>query len=299
MRVVPENASKETPPVLKKLPKKLVMLRPRILQDSLPNFSSKFKNPCYFDTKRKMHCLPYFFLLGAPKCGTTDIWSKMTSHPHIGCVVKEPHWWTRKSMDKGKDTLAYYESTFITQVISNLSGKGKGKRMKVITGDGSASTFCHNKMWTSFYPKHRKAGPEYIVADVIRTVLPNALLIVSLREPVTRLYSDYLFFHENERKSPEKFHKAAIAAIDGFHSCLNERSLRYCAYTPVDIKVRLHIGLYSVFAKDWLQRYPRNQIMFLRLEDWKAKCTEILPKIFAFLKVGKLSAVKKLLILRN
>lgn len=49
----------------------------------------------------KLYCLPYFFLAGMPKCGTTDIWSKISQHPQVAAAQKEPHWWTR-GMIKGK-----------------------------------------------------------------------------------------------------------------------------------------------------------------------------------------------------
>ena len=50
----------------------------------------------YFNGSERLLCLPYFYLAGFPKCGTTDLYLHMTQHHHIiPTVVKEPHWWTR------------------------------------------------------------------------------------------------------------------------------------------------------------------------------------------------------------
>ena len=44
----------------------------------------------------EIHCLPYFYLAGFPKCGTTDLFFEMKKHPNIlMSMQKEPHWWTR------------------------------------------------------------------------------------------------------------------------------------------------------------------------------------------------------------
>ena len=57
--------------------------------------------------------------------------------------------------------------------------------------------------------------------------------------------------------------------------------------TKFHLLQRLYIGLYSVYISDWLKVFPRDQLMFLRLEDWHSGCTEILPTVFNFLGLGK------------
>lgn len=45
----------------------------------------------------RMRCLPYFYIIGQPKCGTTDLYDRLRLHPDIKFTIfKEPHWWTRK-----------------------------------------------------------------------------------------------------------------------------------------------------------------------------------------------------------
>lgn len=45
----------------------------------------------------RVRCLPYFYIIGQPKCGTTDLYDRLRLHPDIKFTTfKEPHWWTRK-----------------------------------------------------------------------------------------------------------------------------------------------------------------------------------------------------------
>lgn len=45
----------------------------------------------------RMRCLPYFYIIGQPKCGTTDLYDRLRLHPDVRFTTfKEPHWWTRK-----------------------------------------------------------------------------------------------------------------------------------------------------------------------------------------------------------
>lgn len=49
----------------------------------------------------RMRCLPYFYIIGQPKCGTTDLYDRLRLHPDIKFTTfKEPHWWTRKRFGK-------------------------------------------------------------------------------------------------------------------------------------------------------------------------------------------------------
>jgi hypothetical protein len=65
-------------------------------------FLKNFKSPCWKPAEKSsweppIRCLPYFYLIGAPKSGTTDMHRRLIKHPEISkLVVKEPHWLTRR-----------------------------------------------------------------------------------------------------------------------------------------------------------------------------------------------------------
>lgn len=69
-----------------------------------PNFLEDYKNPCWQEAvedsdsiKYEMRCLPYFYLIGADKCGTTDLFLRLLKHPEIlkinAYFHKETMWW--------------------------------------------------------------------------------------------------------------------------------------------------------------------------------------------------------------
>ena len=43
-----------------------------------------------------LRCLPYFYVAGAPRCGTTDLYASMVRHKQIALLVgKEGVYWNR------------------------------------------------------------------------------------------------------------------------------------------------------------------------------------------------------------
>ena len=64
-------------------------------------FDPSYKNPCWKETGA-VHCLPYFFLIGVKKCGTSELWRNIATHPEIvkGNFGKEAQWFARKRFNK-------------------------------------------------------------------------------------------------------------------------------------------------------------------------------------------------------
>ena len=56
---------------------------------SHPSFLESFKNPCWFGAGN-LSCLPYFYLLGYPKCGTTKLYNLLKIHPHYCLLYTSP-----------------------------------------------------------------------------------------------------------------------------------------------------------------------------------------------------------------
>ena len=57
------------------------------------------KNPCWYENvknRKHLRCLPYFYIAGVAKCGTTDLSKRLRMHPDImEGELKEYHWWDR------------------------------------------------------------------------------------------------------------------------------------------------------------------------------------------------------------
>ena len=75
----------------------------------------------------RLRCLPYFYVAGFTKCGTSDLYDKISQHPHvIREEFKELQWWKRRRV-----TVSHYGgmTAFITQVfwLSKIRNMGKTK----------------------------------------------------------------------------------------------------------------------------------------------------------------------------
>lgn len=65
------------------------------------NFTTLTKNPCFFVkvtrnnyTEIQLKCIPYFLVIGFPKCGTTFLHSLIKGHPDVlKYSPKEIHYW--------------------------------------------------------------------------------------------------------------------------------------------------------------------------------------------------------------
>lgn len=267
----------------------------------------------------QLRCLPYFFIIGMEKCGTTDLYTRLTRHPKIaGTITKEIQWWTRRRFvvkwdgqvprNLQSDAMKFKFMSNLTHVpfdhyysfFDRPSDRIEAEATErngtvyhdVITADSSANTmYWHD--YAEIYGDVGRAGPDQTVAQHVAAVLPRARLIASLRDPTDRLYSSYLFF--NGDVSAAKFHGKVVAGLKRFDACVAERSVRACAYDrqlkdAVDSSVNLMQGLYVVFLRDWLQAFPREQLLVIHFESYKANELAELNHVLSFLEVEQLAA---------
>ncbi|KAJ0015684.1 hypothetical protein NQD34_013974 [Periophthalmus magnuspinnatus] len=262
----------------------------------------------------RLRCLPYFYIIGQPKCGTTDLYDRLRLHPEVRFTTfKEPHWWTRKrfglirlSVRHDRFPVEDYLDLFdqaAHQIQGNRTGDPStaGSKPHLIIGEASASTMWDNNAWLYVYENSTQGEPPFLVQDFVHALQPQARAIVMLRDPVERLYSDYLYFGISN-KSAEDFHDKVSESLLLFQSCLSESSLHSCVYnTTVNqaMPVRLHIGLYIVFLMDWLSVFSPEQILVLRLEDHASNTKFTMGQVFSFLSLGPLSKELESDITRN
>ncbi len=257
------------------------------------------------NAKPTLLCMPYFFTAGFPKCGTSSLHIALQTHqgitrPHS----KEPHWWTRIGL--GGFSSDYLKLTVVRYLMNFLdSGKVITRNHHSITYDASQST-----LWDSNFFVDRQ--DFCAMPAIVSRVLPKAKFIVLMRNPVSRLYSHFLYScsyrygdHTGQwpqkgiRNSPaEVFHKQSVSSIENFKNCLqgqngslyecvNENRFRKktCGY----VGYRITVSLYYMHLLKWLQFYPKEQFLFLRTEDLTSKPREVMLKITDFLEISPVS----------
>ncbi|XP_019616722.1 PREDICTED: carbohydrate sulfotransferase 15-like [Branchiostoma belcheri] len=280
-------------------------------------FLPDYKNPCWFEEvnkkdvkpkerwqKRVLHngtrhflfrCLPYFYIIGMPKCGTTDLYHRISKHPEVVHGQKEPHWWAKARIHNLERYLKLFEEAawaIRSRKTKSLTSAGQEIDYHgAITGDGSPSTIWCNGYWRDQQWDTPNNEPPILLANLLHAVQPHAKFILTLRNPTDRLYSEYLFFSGGFRynKSLTDFHKRVNLAIGIFTNCLRNNSVRSCAYEPnlpATRTVRLRLGLYEVYLRDWLSIFSRDQILVQRLEDYSKDLRTTMTEVFKFLDLG-------------
>ena len=259
----------------------LSLSRGQLLVDRMKNYFDK-ENTRPTNTQL---CLPYFFIAGFPKCGTTTLHGVMTKHPDIYAPQwKEPHWWAHSPEKNSPQWLAAYFMLFRT-----LEGE---LSKDVITYDASPDILWRSRFFSVVTKQDYCAMPA-----VVKRILPKAKFIVMMRESVSTAYSSFMYTNSGSRLNlglPNQFHTKATTYIAELNSCLAESSLYECAGMinsgrGIWNTNRFSTNLYHIHVKKWLQFYDREQFLFLRTEDMSTDPGAVMQKITSFLGIRSLT----------
>ncbi|CAG5114566.1 unnamed protein product, partial [Candidula unifasciata] len=258
------------------------------------DYDSRTKSPCWNDTGI-LRCLPYAYIVGFSKCGTSDLFSRIIQHPdvvHFG--LKEKHWFDYFRFGTDTRFIQNYTDKFANMTLrieSDLRQLGFSYK---ITVDGSPTYSWGSLNWPCYEGNEGLNEPLFTNADVIHRLTPSAKIIVSMREPVSRLYSRMLSWIPEQLHpayvdpTPEKFHTFIEERVRMYRQCFTQWSHRQCAYNGTLYKeavLRLAEGAYSVYIKDWLKVFPREQLLFIKFEDYIADANATVRKVYKFLEL--------------
>lgn len=207
--------------------------------------------------------LPDFIIIGAQRGGTTSLYAYLSQHPQIApAALKEIHFFDN-NFRKG---VAWYRTQFPSLIEKSIA-KNIGNQ-NFITGEASPYYLFHPHV------------PERVVE-----VVPDARLIVLLRNPVDRAYSHY--FHEVELGHEKLSFEEALAQEEA-------RTHEECARIAADPQYRsynhqhytyLSRGIYANQLQRWLNLFPREQLLVIKSEDFYADPDGIFQQTLAFLDV--------------
>ena len=270
------------------------------------NYLPRLKNPCWYPSNRtsqKLYCLPYFLLPGVPKSGTTTLHHVLSQHPQIvaptGPIAggKEPQWWHKIPLDMSRDglkdyTIRYLKNfTTIADRITSTDGEG------IVTYDASQTMLIDVKDYSFSIDNEDYCA----MAAMISRVLPTTKIVIIMREPVARAYSQFLFLHGNSSRWPKEmkkntslyFHKHIQVAVQDFDKCLKQNSIYECTNeVRTDrqaLKFWLGTGNYYIYLLKWMQFWPRENFLFLKTESMAENPFSVLNDITKFLSLDPVS----------
>ena len=202
-----------------------------------------------------------FFILGAPKSGTTALAETLDTHPDLTMSKpKEPHFFD-----------AYYEedlTEYATQCFPQTS----------------AITF------------HGEATPSYFmvpwVAPRIAKHFPKAKLIVCLRNPVDRAFSSWWMQYSRGLETLD-FQDAITASLNQADVFAKEDATELWTSqidaiakgSELPIRTYIEAGLYHKHLTRFLEHFPREQIHVVFSSDFRQSRASSLADVWDFLSV--------------
>lgn len=197
---------------------------------------------------------PNFFILGAPKCGTTSLARWLGTHPEIFMSqVKEPHYFSTDLANRSVKSREQYDRLF-----SNVSDCHRAV--------GEASTW---------YLYSRDAVPA------IERELPNARYIVMSRDPVAMAHSLYhhnvRVLHEDQPTFEQAWQLQEVRA-DG-------RLIPSTCTEPAFLQYRKACEL-GTLLQCLLETIPADRVLHVPLEAMQANPRAEYRRVLNFLEVS-------------
>ncbi|WP_372339003.1 sulfotransferase domain-containing protein [Actinoplanes sp. RD1] len=219
----------------------------------------------YGEATSEQRALPDFLVIGTKRGGTTSLWNYLIRHPLVPRLF--PAWNTKTShyfeenWHRGEQ---WYRSHFPTD-----------RRRKALERKYGAE------------PKVGEAAPLYMFHPLapyrVRSLMPEVRLVCLLRDPVERAYSHWKE-RRTEGKEPLGFAEALAAEEERTagerERLIDDPNLFSEAYDWYTYRAR---GRYLEHLEPWLQRFPRQQLLFVPSETLYADPAATYAKVLRFI----------------
>jgi hypothetical protein len=209
---------------------------------------------------------PNFFLIGAPKCGTTTVADWLSQNDQcFFSEIKEPH---------------YYADKYVAKYNKNFNQKNKEEYLKlfekstenhIAIGEGSTHYLREEKSLQKIYNDN-----------------PNAKIIVCLRNPVDMarsLHSHLVWWGREQYEDFEKGWKMQNIRKTGkkiLPWAYNPETLQYAEMCKTGTQIQKLVNI-----------FPKEQIIFITIDEIKNHPQKTYEEICSFLKINQNQIIQK------
>jgi Sulfotransferase family len=196
---------------------------------------------------------PNFFLVGAHKTGTTSLYFYLKQHPQVFLpALKEPHYFSR--FRPYSEMLYPHPRVSDEATYLRLFSKAAGHKA---VGEASSSYLCDEG-----------------AAERIHQAAPHAKIVIMLRDPVARAYSQYLM-DAREGWQDRPFYEALL---EDWNRPEKGWGVSHMYVEP---------GLYRDQVKRYLQRFGPEQVLVLPFSDLRTPQgrRKMLGELISFLEL--------------
>jgi hypothetical protein len=219
--------------------------------------------------------LPNFFLAGAPKAGTTALFRYLDQHPQVYLSpIKEPSYFADEiRLENFTDEQQPHIRREMRDVREFLSGPMREKRFGglVTEWDDYLKLFAAVRGETAI----GEASVLYLwspsAARNIAARIPGARILILLRDPADRAFSQYL-------------HGVTSGLIGVSFREHVAQGMRHSGRFDVRHPF-LELGLYAQQVERYLAAFPRENVFIRLYEDYRAQPLSMLREILRFLEV--------------
>lgn len=196
--------------------------------------------------------LPNFLIIGAQKSGSTSLFNYICQHPQIFGSCPKEIFYFNEFYEKG--SLWYRRHFPKLKTLDSCAG---------ITGEASTVYLCSER------------APARVAK-----LLPNIRLIAVLREPAARAISHYKHRCQTGRETrsiDSVFSQETIARWSQGEALLERDSIYF------------ERGLYAGQLENWLQHFPREQLLVVQAEKMFAEPFAVAKDVQTFLGVNPIA----------
>jgi hypothetical protein len=198
---------------------------------------------------------PNFFIVGAPRAATTSLYAYLKEVPGIYLPdLKEPHYFDSKTIPKN---LPFARMHIIHDRNEYLKLYENVKDEKSI-GEASSTYLC---------------DPD--APKLIHDSVPEAHIIMILRDPIERAFSHYFFLLKTQ-------HETRLSFYDALKNDYYYESKEYGRGGSTHI-LYVEYGLYSEQVKRYLDIFGREQVKVIIFEEFVQNTKDTVLDILRFL----------------
>lgn len=214
-----------------------------------------------------VRCMPLIHVLGVSKCGTTDLYKRLSKHPDfVDSLNKGPHFWDESPPGPAGmfdryvglyDALAHRIGDATHDGESgNGTSPGDGDYTRLMSCDASSNTFTASGV----YRRGHSPEGDVSIAELLLDAAPYGRFILMLRDPTDRLLSA---FHYYRRMFSPKDQAAATAAdfdahveesLTKWNACTAQHGGNVTPCVRAFDPQQLIKGMYAEFLWDWTPR---------------------------------------------
>ncbi|MDW3192755.1 MAG: sulfotransferase domain-containing protein [Cytophagales bacterium] len=234
-----------------------------ILKHLIPRLIRSWIRHSAFNAERRIRLLtassrklPDFFCVGAQKSGSSTLYWWLRQHPQLGMSFDKESKFLDRYYSKGEK---WYRHQFPLASSKKLAGD--------------------NTPYYLFHP---------LVPERAYSLCPEAKIIVILRNPINRAFSQYQMECRKGREVHNSFEEAIEGEMERIHEAktdLLSNPLDY--HHTFENTSYLSRGIYIDQIEHWLKWYKRDQILILISETFFADPRKELKKVYDFLSISQ------------